>query len=341
MGPRPSGSAAPAARTSFDSTWNADQGYLITSTGAIDNASQATIRADAGSVPPAGPVVQVKAGELRIDNSVLELNTSTGAGLVARPLDTTAATVKANFVTVVEGGAGSVGALADATVPTAKQTASVTLLNSIVRGQTTSLRAAADNDGAQGGNSTATVMATFTDYVNLATAPGTHGTATVPTDATNLVNVDPMFLNPQASNYDLRAGAPVIDKGSASGGLPDDRNGRNRPFDGDRNGVAVPDLGAYELSDATAPVTTITGGPSGATNDNTPVFTFRSSPDATFECQIDGSAFQKCGNPVTTTPLADGPHLFAVRDIDEVFNVEAAPPMRAASPWTPRHRTRR
>ena len=49
----------------------------------------------------------------------------------------------------------------------------------------------------------------------------------------------------------------------------------------------------------------------------------------TFQCQIDGSGFQPCSSPVTTTPLADGPHSFTVRATDPVFNVEGSPPTRS------------
>ena len=87
----------------------------------------------------------------------------------------------------------------------------------------------------------------------------------------------------------LRAGSAVVDKGDSSVVTSLDRDDNDRSFDGDRNGSPVPDMGAYELNDVTPPKTVITGGPSGLTNDNTPVFTFRSGPDVTFQCQIDGS----------------------------------------------------
>ena len=132
-----------------------------------------------------------------------------------------------------------------------------------------------------------------------------------------------------AGDYSLRSGAAVVDKGDSSVVTPLDRAGNARAFDGDSNGSPVPDMGAYELVDVTAPKTVITGGPSGLTNDNTPVFTFRSGADVTFQCQIDGSGFQACSSPVTTTPLANGPHSFTVRATDPVFNVEVSPPTRS------------
>jgi hypothetical protein len=152
----------------------------------------------------------------------------------------------------------------------------------------------------------------------------TSGTGAVNPGAGNL-DVDPAFIDP-ASDVALRAGSPVVDRGSSLVTSGPDRNGDPRSVDGDRNGSPVPDMGAYELQDTVPPKTVITGAPAAVTGDNTPVFTFRSGPDARFECQLDGGAFQRCSSPVTTTPLPDGPHVFTVRAIDASFNVEPNPP---------------
>ena len=98
-------------------------------------------------------------------------------------------------------------------------------------------------------------------------------------------------------------------------------------MDGDGNGTKIRDMGAFEL--AAAPKTSITAGPTGLTSDNTPVFTFKSDTGATFECRIDGGAFQPCSSPVTTTPLPDGPHRLTVRASNAAFNVEVSPPTRS------------
>jgi hypothetical protein len=237
--------------------------------------------------------VAVEGGTLNIDDSVLDLGVTGTAGLRSQ------GTTNGNHLTVVGGAAGSQGVVAAA--------GAVALTNSIVRGPTTSLVAA-------GGTLTASTS-------NYQTTQGSI------TGGQNLVGADPAFVDEAAGNYDLRAGSPVIDKGAASTASTD-RLGRIRSFDGNGDGTPTPDMGAYELHDVTPPTTVITAGPSGPTNDNTPVFTFRSGPDATFECRLDGSVFPNCKSPVTTTPLPDGPHTFTVQARDAVFNVEPNPPKR-------------
>jgi hypothetical protein len=66
------------------------------------------------------------------------------------------------------------------------------------------------------------------------------------------------------------------------------------------------------------PQTTITAGPSGTTTDSTPTFRFASSlTGSTFKCRFDAHAFGACSGPgarhTPTSPLASGPHTFAVR----------------------------
>jgi hypothetical protein len=76
--------------------------------------------------------------------------------------------------------------------------------------------------------------------------------------------------------------------------------------------------------DTTAPQTTITGGPDGATNVAAPTFTFLGSEPATFRCSVNGAAPTVCTSPFTVAPaLADGPHTFRVHATDAVGNVEA------------------
>jgi hypothetical protein len=77
------------------------------------------------------------------------------------------------------------------------------------------------------------------------------------------------------------------------------------------------------------PVTTIGSGPSGATNDTTPAFTFTSNEaGSTFECRVDGGAWASCTSPHTTATLGEGSHTFQVRATDPAGNLETTPASR-------------
>jgi hypothetical protein len=93
-------------------------------------------------------------------------------------------------------------------------------------------------------------------------------------------------------------------------------------------------------SDTTAPNTTISSGPTGATNDPTPTFAFAADEaGATFSCRADDDAWAQCTSPWTTSALADGAHAVSVRASDGDGNTETTPASQSftvdtASPHT-------
>jgi Bacterial Ig-like domain/Glycosyl hydrolase family 26 len=71
---------------------------------------------------------------------------------------------------------------------------------------------------------------------------------------------------------------------------------------------------AWSFTTATVyPETTVESGPIGVSANTGATFVFSSEPGATFECRLDGGAWDACTSPVEYTGLAEGPHSFEVK----------------------------
>jgi hypothetical protein len=125
------------------------------------------------------------------------------------------------------------------------------------------------------------------------------------------------------------AGAPTgATTASSADGLP----ATSAPFDGPGlalipSGLLIIDSNSVRLVDATV----ITSGPPGTDPSGTAAFGFDSWYSGnSFQCQLDGAAWQSCLSDVTYTALANGTHTFSVRAVDGT----GTDPTPATQTWT-------
>ena len=63
----------------------------------------------------------------------------------------------------------------------------------------------------------------------------------------DIITADPQFTDPAAGDFSVAGGSPAVDAGVDLNAPATDIAGRSRPTDGDSDGVAQVDIGAYEL----------------------------------------------------------------------------------------------
>jgi hypothetical protein len=84
--------------------------------------------------------------------------------------------------------------------------------------------------------------------------------------------------------------------------------------------------------DTVAPETTVEVAPSDPSASSAPSFEFSASEGgSTFQCRLDGGAWDACSSPQAYGGLADGSHTFRVRATDAAGNVDGSP---ATHTWT-------
>jgi len=77
------------------------------------------------------------------------------------------------------------------------------------------------------------------------------------------INEDPLFVDASNGNFRLSMGSPAIDAGMNTEAPATDLDGKARPIDGNGDGIAVVDMGAFEFGapDTTPPAITISANP--------------------------------------------------------------------------------
>ena len=68
------------------------------------------------------------------------------------------------------------------------------------------------------------------------------------TAGTSNKDANPLFVSEAAGNYRLQAGSPCIDAGTSAGADNADLEGTSRPLDGNADGTAAFDMGAFEFA---------------------------------------------------------------------------------------------
>ena len=291
-------------------------------------------------------------GGLTIEDSLLRV-IGNGSGLVAEGSNQCSpeqGSIIARQVTIVGGGplSNSVGVAAYSDNP--GQHPRVDVVLSIVRGVTTAFQAVGISP-----ESSAMISAGASDFEASRVVESTiSGSASVSEPEPD-IDADPQFTSDLLGEFGLRAGSPAIDSAYSPPLTADesatDLAGNPRVVDGNGDGVAARDMGAYEAAGVPAPPDTtppdthivkpkkrkkkLVAGPHGyALN----VAFTSTEPGSRFECRLDAGSFVACASPFKKHLVA-GLHRFEVRAIDAAGNADASPArenFRIAKP-APKH----
>jgi hypothetical protein len=207
-----------------------------------------------------GTGVTVTRGTATVESSLVEVLSAGSRGLDVSNTNllTEAFDLEARHVTLIGPGAGvgGIGVRIRAADTAGAQLPSLVLRDSIIFGFAEQLRC---QDQTQGNADFPALTTDYSDYpsVLLMIDPGCVFTES------NHLTAEPGFVNP-ASDFHLAMGSPLIDAGTpgaiGGGESATDLDGNPRLADGNSDGIARRDLGAYELQPLPPPGGTPPGG---------------------------------------------------------------------------------
>jgi hypothetical protein len=225
--------------------------------------AQAPATLDRSSISAAGSAVTAFSGTLVVKSSLLRVSASNGNGLVTITQLGTHPSIQGDGVTIVGPDVSTGSGVSASTVVFPNESTDVTLSNSIIRGFGHALRVSAPGTG------TATLTASFSDYDPSANLTTGANASLVETDVTNLG--DAHFADAAAGDFHLLPGSPLVDAGDPAVATGEDLDGNLLVADGDGDGIARRDMGAFELpAGSTPPSGGSQGEPAGGQTGGTP-----------------------------------------------------------------------
>lgn len=256
-------------------------------------------------------------GALTIENSTLTIDDGIGLYVSA---NTSNSTLNADHVTVVNSG-GTGPALEGKKFGSGAGNGTLVATNSIFRGFGSGYKTETMFGPGIG------VISLTARYSNL--PKGESITGGVVDSSTGNIEADPQL----AADLSLPLGSASVDAGDpAAAGLATDFLNAPRPTDGNGDGIARRDQGAFEYQppapkrsaeepDVTAPETKIKKGPGGRLGKGKAKFSFKSSEASSrFACKLDGHRAGGCKSPRRYKHLKPGRHVFKVWAIDRAGN---------------------